>query len=146
MMLHRGKRSCGHSPKKNPTLLRVHNILKKVHPGPNSFPLYLEWHSKATHSICFCSCGKEDNVSQTLRSDITDSASHLLLRTTNSMTVTGFAEQPNNTRFSHLNDSVYSSCCQNQKHRAGQISIHSPYPTWRSSSPSQTWRTLFYRG
>lgn len=126
---------------------------KKVHPGPNFFPLYFEWHSKATYSICFCSCGTEDKVSQTLRSDITDSASHLLLRTTNSMTVASFAKQPNNTHFPHLNDSVYSSCCQKSKtlillisHRAGQISIYSPYPTWRSSSPSQTWRTLFCRG
>lgn len=91
------------SQKKNPAQLRVHNIPKKVHSGLNSFPLYFEWLSKTTHSICLCSCGTEDNVSLTHHTDISKSASHLLLKTTNSLTVAGFAEQPNNTCFPHSN-------------------------------------------
>lgn len=81
----------------------MNNIPKKVHSGLNSFPLYFEWLSNATHSICFYSCGAEDNVSLKHHTGISKSASHLLLRTTSSLTVAGFAEKPNNTCFPHSN-------------------------------------------
>ncbi len=61
-------------PGKSPAKLRVHNIPKKVHTVPGIFPLYFERHSKATHSICFCSCETEENASETLCNDINKSA------------------------------------------------------------------------
>lgn len=60
-------------PGKSPAMLSVHNIPKKVHSGPDVFPLYFECHSKATHSICFCSCETEHNESETLCNDISKS-------------------------------------------------------------------------